>query len=89
VVTSSSLTQILLLAFELTFPMLNAFEMEGAAIAQVCYEHNVPAVVIRTISDKADHSAIIDFPRFVEKVASHFSRGILRELLAQLTVHDY
>ena len=70
-------------------PDAQCVEMEGAAIAQVCYEHNVPAVVIRTISDKADHSAVIDFPRFVDQVASHFSRGILMELLAQLTVNDY
>ena len=70
-------------------PDAQCVEMEGAAIAQVCYEHNVPAVVIRTISDKADHSAVIDFPRFVHEVASHFSRGILREFLAQLTLNDY
>jgi adenosylhomocysteine nucleosidase len=70
-------------------PDAQCVEMEGAAIAQVCYEHNVPAVVIRTISDKADHSAVIDFPRFVDEVASHFSRGIVREFLAQLTVNDY
>ena len=70
-------------------PHAQCVEMEGAAIAQVCYEHDVPAVVIRTISDKADHSAVINFPRFVDKVASHFSRGILREFLAQLTVNDY
>jgi adenosylhomocysteine nucleosidase len=70
-------------------PDAQCVEMEGAAIAQVCYEHNVPAVVIRTISDKADHSAVIDFPRFVDEVASHFSRGIVREFLAQLTANDY
>jgi adenosylhomocysteine nucleosidase len=70
-------------------PDAQCVEMEGAAIAQVCYEHNVPAVVIRTISDKADHSAVIDFPRFVDEVASHFSRGILKEFLAQLAVNDY
>ena len=70
-------------------PHAQCVEMEGAAIAQVCYEHNVPVVVIRTISDKADHSAVIDFPRFVDELASHFSRGILKEFLAQLTVNDY
>ena len=70
-------------------PDAQCVEMEGAAIAQVCYEHSVPAVVIRTISDKADHSAVIDFPRFVDEVASHFSRGIVREFLAQLTAKDY
>ena len=59
-------------------------EMEGAAVAQVCYEHAVPAVVMRTISDKADHSAAIDFMPFVDRVASRFTRGIVRELIARL-----
>jgi adenosylhomocysteine nucleosidase len=27
-------------------------EMEGAAVAQVCHERNVPLIVVRTISDK-------------------------------------
>ena len=58
-------------------------EMEGAAVAQVCYEHDVPVAVVRAISDKADHSAVINFPRFVDKVASHFTCGIVREFIAQ------
>ena len=58
-----------------------AVEMEGAAIAQVCSEHNTPYLVIRTISDKADHSAAIDFQAFVDQIASHYSSGILREYL--------
>jgi len=56
-------------------------EMEGAAVAQVCHEHGVPVIVMRTISDKADHSAAVDFVPFVERVASHFTSGIVRELI--------
>ncbi len=59
-------------------------EMEGAAVAQVCYEHGVPFVVARAISDKADHSAVIDFPRFINKVACYYSRGIIRGLISKL-----
>lgn len=59
-------------------------EMEGAAAAQVCYEHAVPLIVMRTISDKADQSAAVDFVPFVDRIASHFSRGIVRELIARL-----
>lgn len=59
-------------------------EMEGAAVAQVCYEHDIPFVVIRAISDKADRSAVIDFPRFVEKVACYYTRGIIRNMLLEL-----
>jgi len=56
-------------------------EMEGAAVAQVCHEHGIPVIVMRTISDKADHSAAVDFVPFVEKVASHFTSGIVKELI--------
>jgi adenosylhomocysteine nucleosidase len=59
-------------------------EMEGAAVAQVCHEHGIPMIVVRTISDKADHSAAIDFVPFVDKVASHFSRGIVEELIKRV-----
>jgi adenosylhomocysteine nucleosidase len=44
-------------------------EMEGAAIAQVCHDYQIPFVAVRTISDKADDNAHVDFPRFVSEVA--------------------
>ena len=69
-------------------PDAQCAEMEGAAVAQVCYEHNVPLIVVRTISDKADHSAAINFPQFVEKVASHFTSGIVKELITTAGVGD-
>ena len=56
-------------------------EMEGAAVAQVCHEHGIPLIVLRAISDRADHSAAVDFIPFVEKVASHFTCGIVKELI--------
>ncbi|WP_373044788.1 5'-methylthioadenosine/adenosylhomocysteine nucleosidase [Vulgatibacter sp.] len=63
-------------------PGLACVEMEGAAVAQVCHEYGVPLTVIRTISDAADEGAPHDFARFVADVASRWSVGILRELLA-------
>ena len=39
-------------------------EMEGAAIAHAAWRNNVPFVVIRAISDKADDSAEMDYPTF-------------------------
>ena len=57
-------------------------EMEGAAVAQVCYERDIPLVVVRTISDKADHH--VDFVRFVDTVASHFTRGIAKTFIAEV-----
>lgn len=59
-------------------------EMEGAAAAQVCYEHAIPLIVMRTISDKADHSAAIDFVPFVDRIASYLTRGIVKELITRL-----
>ena len=59
-------------------------EMEGAAVAQVCFEHGRPWVVLRVISDKADHAAPIDFPRFLTTVASHLTCGVVLQLMAAL-----
>ncbi len=46
-------------------------EMEGAAIAQVAYSNGVPFVILRAISDKADHSAEMDYPAFEKIAAEH------------------
>ena len=45
-------------------------EMEGAAIAQTAYRNNLPFVILRAISDKADDSAEMDYPTF-ERIAAH------------------
>jgi adenosylhomocysteine nucleosidase len=63
-------------------PGLLCVEMEGGAIAQVCYEHGVPFTVIRTISDNANGSAHIDFNAFNSAVVCHYSRGIIYHLLS-------
>lgn len=42
----------------------HAVEMEGSAIAQTCYVNNIPFVVIRSISDRADGSAHVDYETF-------------------------
>lgn len=62
-------------------PSLLAVEMEGAAVAQVAYEYELPFTVIRIISDKANDDSMIDFPRFIEQVASHFTAGIIKRLI--------
>lgn len=58
-------------------PELQCVEMEGAAVAQVCEEYNMPFSIIRIISDKADHSAHLDFPAFTKQIASKYAKGIL------------
>ncbi len=44
-------------------------EMEGASVAHVCHLFKTPFVVIRSISDKADHSAGVDFNSFKYEAA--------------------
>lgn len=57
-------------------------EMEGAAVAQVCYEHDIPFSVIRFISDDAGDSSPVDFPVFLEKIAGKYALGVVKEFLA-------
>ena len=62
-------------------PDVDAVEMEGAAVAQVCHDYDIPFVIIRTISDKADHSAEMDFPAFIAEIARHYSERIIAKML--------
>ncbi|MBQ1275348.1 MAG: 5'-methylthioadenosine/adenosylhomocysteine nucleosidase [Cellulosilyticum sp.] len=58
-------------------------EMEGAAIAHTCFLNEIPFVVIRAISDKADQSADVNFEEFVDVAAKNASKmieGILQSL---------
>jgi adenosylhomocysteine nucleosidase len=56
-------------------------EMEGAAIAQVCHDYRVPFVAVRSISDKADDSAHVDFPTFVSEVAGPMAVKLVDALM--------
>lgn len=53
-------------------------EMEGAAIAQVCYLDKIPFVVLRSISDSPNGNNAIVFDEFVE-LASKRCADILKE----------
>ena len=63
-------------------PQALAVEMEGAALAQVCADFGRPFAVIRTISDRADDSAHVDFNRFIAEVASVYTREIIATWLS-------
>ncbi|WP_348693392.1 5'-methylthioadenosine/adenosylhomocysteine nucleosidase [Duganella fentianensis] len=60
-------------------PDILAVEMEGAAVAQVCFELGIPFAVIRTISDNANDDAAVDFMRFVKTVASRYAYDIIEK----------
>lgn len=52
-------------------------EMEGAAIAQTAYRNEVPFVIVRAISDKADDSAEMDYPTFEAQAAERCARVVI------------
>ena len=52
-------------------------EMEGAAIAHAAYLNEVPFLIVRAISDKADDSAEMDYPTFGAKAIEHSVRLIV------------
>lgn len=60
-----------------------ATEMEGAAVAQVCFQQNIPFLIIRSISDKANEKASVDFQTF-KKIASDNSAMLVKEILKKL-----
>ncbi|NKD55044.1 MULTISPECIES: 5'-methylthioadenosine/adenosylhomocysteine nucleosidase [unclassified Haematospirillum] len=62
-------------------PEVLAVEMEGAAVAQVCADYEIPFAALRTISDYADDNASADFSRFIREVASLYSQAMLSEWL--------
>lgn len=59
-------------------PSAVCVEMEGASVAQVCYEYTMPFSIIRIISDEANDNANIDFARFANTIASNYALGILK-----------
>jgi adenosylhomocysteine nucleosidase len=67
-------------ALQRELPDALAVEMEGAAFAQVCHDFGVPLAVIRTISDRADDAAHVDFARFLKEVASRYSGAVLDQV---------
>ena len=59
------------------FPLAEAVEMEGAAIAQTCYQFNIPFVVIRSISDIAGQENAVEYEEFVEKAAINSANMVI------------
>jgi adenosylhomocysteine nucleosidase len=71
-------------ALRTALPQALAVEMEGAAVAQVCHDMGLPCAVLRTISDRADDSAHVDFNAFIREIASRYSAAIVRGYLQRL-----
>ncbi|HEY8401783.1 MAG TPA: 5'-methylthioadenosine/adenosylhomocysteine nucleosidase [Cytophagaceae bacterium] len=62
-------------------PEVLCVEMEGGAVGQICYEYNIPYVIVRTISDSANDRAPIDFNRYIQRVAKYYTYGITRKII--------
>jgi adenosylhomocysteine nucleosidase len=58
----------------------DAVEMEGAAVAQICHQFDIPCLVIRSISDSADENAQKDFNEFC-KIAARNSARIVVDMI--------
>jgi len=69
-------------ALQHRLPLALAVEMEGAAVAQVCHDYEVPFAAVRTISDRADDAAITDFSRFIHEVASRYTSALMATWMA-------
>ncbi|WP_035445079.1 5'-methylthioadenosine/adenosylhomocysteine nucleosidase [Atopococcus tabaci] len=59
------------------FPDALVTEMEGAAIAQVCWRFNVPFVVVRAVSDSADEEAGVNFDEFIVEAGRKSAQMVL------------
>ena len=59
-------------------PEVLCVEMEGAAVAQVCFEYNIPFTIIRTISDNSNDNSHLDFPKFAKEIASEYALGVIK-----------
>jgi len=55
-------------------------EMEGAAVGQVCTLNEVPFLLVRAISDRADGASDIDFQAFLHEAAQSSARIVLHLL---------
>ena len=63
-------------------------EMEGAAVGQVCTLNDVPFLLVRAISDRADGSSDVDFQDFLHEAAQSSARIVLH-LLETIDVNEH
>ena len=67
------------------FPKVVAVEMEGAAIAQAAHALNLPFLVVRAMSDNANHEASISFDEFIVEAGRRSAQALLTLLQS---IHD-
>ncbi|MCU5746416.1 5'-methylthioadenosine/S-adenosylhomocysteine nucleosidase [Staphylococcus sp. SQ8-PEA] len=70
-------------AIKSSFPNALAVEMEATAIAQTCYQFDIPFIITRAISDLANGEAELSFEAFLEKAAVVSSK-IVENLIGKI-----
>lgn len=68
-------------ALHKALPDVLCVEMEGAAVAQVCYEYKLPYTIVRIVSDTADDGSESDFLGFSTQIAAPYAKAVLQHLL--------
>ncbi|WP_053940532.1 5'-methylthioadenosine/adenosylhomocysteine nucleosidase [Buchnera aphidicola] len=63
-----------------------AVEMESTAIAQVCYQFNIPLIVIKSISDLSDTKATVNFKQNIS-LASLRSFNLVQLILKNIQLY--
>jgi adenosylhomocysteine nucleosidase len=53
-------------------------EMEGAAVAQICHQQEIPFLIVRSVSNRADSDVHMDTARFNEAAAHNAARYVLK-----------
>ena len=66
-----------IVAIKKHFPQVLAVEMEGAAIAQAAHALNLPFLVVRAMSDNANHEASISFDEFIVESGRRSAQALL------------
>lgn len=61
----------------------DAVEMEGAAVAQICWQHTVPCLVIRSLSDSANEQAEVDIDLY-RGIAARNAALLVEDIVKQL-----
>lgn len=65
----------------------DAVEMEGAAVAQICWQQGVSCLIVRCLSDTSDENAEQDYREFY-KMAARNSAKLVTHLVQQLAAEQ-
>lgn len=63
---------------------LKCLEMEGAAVALVCHEYQIPCAIVRAISDNAEKDANVSFVKFLNTIATKMLLGISDKIFEKI-----